>query len=49
MASKRKTVRKRKPTHKNKRREVLRTVYYLASLGYVLVRLFFFIWDRYCQ
>ena len=47
MPSKRKPLRKRKPNHKNKRREVLRTVYYLASLGFALVRFFFFLWDRF--
>ena len=41
--------RKRKPKDKKQRREVLRTVYYLASLVSVLIRLVCFFWDRFNQ
>ena len=40
---------KRRYTDKKQRREVLRPLYYLASLVFVLIRLFFFLYDRYCQ
>ena len=41
--------RKRKPKDKKQRRDALRTVYYLASLVSVLIRLVCFIWDRFNQ
>ena len=41
--------RKRKPKDKKQRRDTLRTVYYLASLVFALVRFFFFLWDRFHQ
>ncbi|MBQ7219682.1 MAG: hypothetical protein IJS28_01735 [Synergistaceae bacterium] len=39
----------RKRTDKKQRRDTLRTVYYLASLASVLVRLICFLWDRFNQ
>ena len=47
MASKKGKGRKR--TDKKQRRDTLRTVYYLASIVFALVRFFFFLWDRFHQ
>ncbi|MBQ7154333.1 MAG: hypothetical protein IJR85_02120 [Synergistaceae bacterium] len=39
----------RKRTDKKQRRDALRTVYYLASLASVIVRLACFLWDRFSR
>lgn len=39
--------RKRKPSRKTQKRDILRTVCYLASTALSLVRLAFFFWDRF--
>ena len=39
--------RKRKHKDKKQRRDTLRTVYYLASFVFLVIRIILFFWDRY--